>query len=190
MVDCEYKTNKCIWKYMNLLHIVIVILPHVSVTFCGHLQGDFFCEGYTTKTTKPMYRYKLLIFKHVVKTTWCTVYVQYTYTCFGLASCPSSGGNNVCMQQMVRVVRFSWLSAPAVCWLYQGSTPTLMQPTDIACTRTQYTNCCVCSTTWRWASSAQNMWRQIIHNKLNTKNASHWSYCTDILWCMVNKTLS
>jgi hypothetical protein len=30
----------------------------------------------------------------------------------------------------------------------------------------------------------------INHNKLNTKSASCWSYCTDILWCTVNQTLS
>jgi hypothetical protein len=39
------------------------------------------------------------------------------------------------------------------------------QPTDI--TRTQYTNCCLCSASWRWASSAQNMYRLLFHNKLN-----------------------
>jgi hypothetical protein len=44
------------------------------------------------------------------------LFSHYTSTCFGLASCPSSGGSNVYMQQMVRVVRFSWLSAGLV-WM-------------------------------------------------------------------------
>jgi hypothetical protein len=30
----------------------------------------------------------------------------------------------------------------------------------------------------------------LIHNKLNTDSASCWSYCTDILQCTVNRTLS
>jgi len=40
-------------------------LLHVSVTFCGHLQKVFF-EEYITKTTKPMYSYKILSFIYVI----------------------------------------------------------------------------------------------------------------------------
>jgi hypothetical protein len=36
---------------------------------------------------------------------------HYTSTCFGHASSPSSGGNSVYMRRLVRVVRFSSLSA-------------------------------------------------------------------------------
>jgi hypothetical protein len=54
---------------------------------------------------------------------------------------------------------------------YQGWSGTLLQPwlqpADII--RAQYTNCCLCSSSWRCASSARNMYRLSIHNKLNTK---------------------
>jgi hypothetical protein len=36
-----------------------------------------------------------------------SLFSHYTSPCFGIASCPSSGGNNVYMQLMVRVVHFS-----------------------------------------------------------------------------------
>jgi hypothetical protein len=57
-------------------------------------------------------------FMRVMKPTWCTIYLQfipslYLYM-FRLASCSSSGGNNVYMWQLVRVVRFGWLSAGLV----------------------------------------------------------------------------
>jgi hypothetical protein len=45
----------------------------------------------------------------ITKPAWCSVYLylfsHHTSTCFGLASSPSSGGNNVYMQQLVCVVR-------------------------------------------------------------------------------------
>jgi hypothetical protein len=48
---------------------------------------------------------------HVMKPTWCTIYFQfirhYTSTCFGLASCPSSGGSNVYKWQLILVSRTS-----------------------------------------------------------------------------------
>jgi hypothetical protein len=47
---------------------------------------------------------------------------------------------------------------------------------------------CLCSASWRWASSAWNMWKPLIYNQLNTKSASRWFYYTDILRCTVNKT--
>jgi hypothetical protein len=48
-----------------------------------------------------------------------------------------------------------------------SSTPTLLAATDI--TRTQNTNCCLCSASWRWERSARNMYRPLIHYKLNKK---------------------
>jgi hypothetical protein len=48
------------------------------------------------------------------------------------------------------------------------------QPTDT--TRTQYTKCCSFSASWRWESNARNMWRPLIHNKLNTQSAPRCSY--------------
>jgi Pyruvate/2-oxoacid:ferredoxin oxidoreductase delta subunit len=39
--------------------------------------------------------------------------------------------------------------------------------------------------THRWASSAWNMYRLLIHNKLDTKSASCWSYCTVTCWIWV-----
>jgi hypothetical protein len=59
-----------------------------------------------------------------------SLFSHYTSTCFGLASFPSSGGNNVYMQQLVRVVHFSWLSAGL-----DG------QSTDSQLKRTTRTNC-------------------------------------------------
>jgi hypothetical protein len=53
-----------------------------------------------------------------------------TYTCFGLASCLSSVCNDVCMQQMVRFVRFSWLSIPT-------------RPADSQLRSTTHTNFCI-----------------------------------------------
>jgi hypothetical protein len=41
---------------------------------------------------------------------------------------------------------------------------------------------CLCSACWRWASSARNMQRPLIRNKLNTKTASRWFYYTDKLY--------
>jgi hypothetical protein len=60
------------------------------------------------------------------------------------------------------------------------------QTADIICL--QYINSCLCSVSWRWASSARNMQRLLIHNKLTTESASYWSYYTDMLCCKVNKT--
>ena len=45
-VVIHYKnaTNNWIWNYTNLLHMIIVNLPHVSVTFCGNLEGGVFFQ--------------------------------------------------------------------------------------------------------------------------------------------------
>jgi hypothetical protein len=51
------------------------------------------------------------------------------------------------------------------CNLDWRSTAILVQPTDI--TRTQYTKCRFCSTSWRWASNARNIYRLLPLNKLN-----------------------
>jgi len=61
-VVVRYKnaTNSCVWNCTNLLHMVIVNLLRVSVTFYGSLEGGFFYEGYFTKTTKSMYSYDIL----------------------------------------------------------------------------------------------------------------------------------
>lgn len=60
------KTNKCIRRYINLLHYKHCI-PPVS---WGHLlwpfSGKCFYEGYITQTTKPMHKYKILSFKYMV----------------------------------------------------------------------------------------------------------------------------
>jgi hypothetical protein len=40
----------------------------------------------------------------------------------------------------------------------------------------------LCSASWRWASSAQNMHRVLIHNKLNRESESRWFYYTDKKW--------
>jgi hypothetical protein len=46
-----------------------------------------------------------------------------------------------------------------------GETATVPQPTDSI--RTQYTKCLLWSASWGWASNARNMYRPLIHNKLN-----------------------
>ena len=33
------KTNRCVYKYVNLLYYKQRSLLHVSATYCGHLQG-------------------------------------------------------------------------------------------------------------------------------------------------------
>jgi hypothetical protein len=55
-----------------------------------------------------------------------------TSTCFRLAICPSSGGYNVYMQQLVHVIGFSGLSAGLVPNMYQllHIQYTLLPPSD------------------------------------------------------------
>jgi hypothetical protein len=58
--------------------------------------------------------YFLSTVHHDIRMSWNQVdalfifslFSHYTSTCFGLAGCPSSGGNNVYMQNLVRVVPF------------------------------------------------------------------------------------
>jgi hypothetical protein len=59
-------------------------------------------------------------------------------------------------------------------------------------THMQYTNCCLCNASWRWASNARNLYRPLVHNKLNTESASRWFYYTYeyTLRCTVNTTLT
>jgi hypothetical protein len=45
-----------------------------------------------------------------MKKYWSAKFSHYTSTCLVLARCPSSGGNSVYMQQMVRAVHVSWLN--------------------------------------------------------------------------------
>jgi hypothetical protein len=55
------------------------------------------------------------------------------------------------------------------------------------------TNCCLCSASWRRASTARYMYRLLIHNNLNTESVSFWFYCTywyTVLRYTANKTLS
>jgi hypothetical protein len=79
----------------------------------------------------------------------------------------------------------SW-SGTGVGWTDTSSTPTLVESSrhnKHAIYQLLFVQC-----SWSWASSAQNMYRLLIHNKLNTKNPSRWFYCTDILRCTLNKT--
>jgi hypothetical protein len=52
-------------------------------------------------------------------------------------------------------------------------------------TRTKYTNYCLRSASWRWTSSARNMYRLLIRNNLTTKSASCWFYYTAKCRCRV-----
>jgi hypothetical protein len=56
---------------------------------------------------------------------------------------------------LVYCMHVSLLAAPGLEWNWH-STPILLQPTDITCT--QYAKCRLWSTSWRWASPAQNIW--------------------------------
>jgi hypothetical protein len=56
------------------------------------------------------------------------------------------------------------------------------------------TKCCLCSSSWGWASNALNIQRRLILNKLNKKRITlvllYWytvmhGHYTDILWCTV-----
>jgi hypothetical protein len=48
-------------------HIIEVVrFLNVSATFVAFL-GEVFYEGYITKTTKPIYKYKILKFKYVTQ---------------------------------------------------------------------------------------------------------------------------
>jgi hypothetical protein len=68
------------------------------------------------------------------------------------------------------------------CAYYVGCLlPGLDLPAYIICTK--YTNCCVCSASWRCANRARNMQRLLIHNKLKIKSAYCCSHYTDrITW--------
>jgi hypothetical protein len=59
----------------------------------------------------------------------CLIYWVITSTCIACISSPSSGGNNVYMWQLVRVVLLSWLSAG------------LSRPADSQLKRTTLTSC-------------------------------------------------
>jgi hypothetical protein len=70
-----------------------------------------------------------------------------------------------------------------------NSTPTLLAASRHK-THTKYTNYCTYSASWWWANKCSKHVEDINRNKLKVNSASCWSYCTDILRCTVNKTLS
>ena len=57
------KTNKCIYKYVNLLYNKQHSLLHVSVTYCSHLQGGVLLRIHYTEFKKKNYKFKMLSFK-------------------------------------------------------------------------------------------------------------------------------
>jgi hypothetical protein len=74
--------------------------------------------------------------------------------------------------------RYTSSTCCIACVLCLLAAPNLVQPTDI--THMQYTKCRLCSAPWRWACSARNMYKLLIHNKLNTNSAYRWSYYADV----------
>jgi hypothetical protein len=72
-------------------------------------------------------------------------------------------------------------------WLLAGMEQKCNQPADII--HTKYTNCFIYSDSWWWANKCSKHVESINCNKLIAFSAPCWSYCTDILWCMVNRTL-
>jgi hypothetical protein len=112
----------------------------------------------------------------------CIVIHQYSKTneMHFLYSCCYELTASTCFEHYLLIFRRrctnnTWYIACVLCLL---AAPTRMQPTDI--TRTQYTDCWLCSVSWRWASSAGDRQRPLIHNKMNTKNASCWFYDTGV----------
>jgi hypothetical protein len=67
---------------------------------CTYYGDEFLC--FVNRASRYMHVMNLLDALFIF-----SLLSHYTSTCFGLASCPSSGGNNVYMQQMVLIVHFS-----------------------------------------------------------------------------------
>jgi hypothetical protein len=94
----------------------------------------------------------------------------------------------LCFKHYLPILRRSYTNGTSytVCMLCQlaaagleCSTPILLQPTDITCTR--YTKCNLCSTSWGWSSNVWNMQRHLILNKLNKKCIT----LVSLYWCTV-----
>jgi hypothetical protein len=93
----------------------------------------------------------------VMKSNLCNIYLQlirpYTATYFRVVSSPSSGGGNVYMWQLVRIVRLSRLPAPSMEW-NQPTTHTnchvylLLPPDDGLLTRPKHVDI-LCLINWR-----------------------------------------
>jgi hypothetical protein len=79
-------------NYLNRQSSAFIIIRKSGVTNTEHLISLFF----VCNETNLMHYLRI-----------CGLFSHYTSTCFGLASSPSSGGNNVYMHQMASVVRFS-----------------------------------------------------------------------------------
>jgi hypothetical protein len=77
MLHCENKTNKCMYKYMNSLHYNYC-KPQSPVV--AIFREICFYEGFITKTTKPLYIYKILSFKYVIPVS---VQIWNTYKIIG-----------------------------------------------------------------------------------------------------------
>jgi len=70
---------EALWIYYI---INVVILLHVSVIFCEHLQ-EMFYEGYITKTLKPVYSVQWLSYCIFLKFCWpcSSVYLSFCWPC-------------------------------------------------------------------------------------------------------------
>ena len=70
------KTNKCTYKYVNLLYYKQLILLHVSATYCGLLQGGVLWRMYyLERQNNVIYSYKPL--HHHLRLDGVTIYTEY-----------------------------------------------------------------------------------------------------------------
>jgi hypothetical protein len=79
-------------------------MPHTLSLYIVHPYCFFLC--FVNRASRYM-----RVMKRTDALFIFSLFSHYTSTCFGLASSPSSGGNSVYMQQLVRVVRLSRLWA-------------------------------------------------------------------------------
>jgi hypothetical protein len=84
---------------------------------------------------------------------------------------PNSGAKwllaSTCFENYLLILRTRWTSG--TCTRIEVSASILVQPADVTCMQYIRTKCCLCSTSWGWASNAWNMKRHLILNKLNKK---------------------
>jgi hypothetical protein len=126
------------------MHMCVRHMPHSDIVL------------WITFTRWIMYAFNETSLMHYLS----SVYSVHTSTCFRLVSSPSSGGKNIYMQQLVCVVRLSWLSTGLDGMVYCHMC-TLLPPDD----------------------GLLEMWL----NKVKINSVSGWFHYTHISRCTVNK---
>jgi hypothetical protein len=68
------RTNKYIYRYVNLLYYKRLSLLHVSATYCDHLEGSFLLTIYDIECQNNlMYKYKYKSLKFMLK---CKIFTK------------------------------------------------------------------------------------------------------------------